>query len=353
MNPEHHIPRRLTEAHQYIEKKIADKKRLESKHGDRFTPPSAFFDYCFSLQSRLEKENGSVDYHDYSHKLWAEFAPILTIDDRNSEQLFEDYVITGLHNIDMSQLVHSSVLETMPDLVEKYHQKVASVAVWSTGDVRGTGYQIAKIIGSGVIQQFMETLHKVSHEDAAAEFIREKTSFIVDDNKISRLKEHVDEKLAKNGNEPIRLVIIEDSAGNFTKAEKALESEISSGLVTLTPIWFIDSREGITAEEKVRKLEDEQHPEAKMHRFELEEKKKKLNSISTFAHLLDERFEQELTGSHVLIDFDGVIGKNIEMRQEQAKTKYFAFLSAASATTGKSLEELDQTFTSALSGAGK
>ena len=143
---------------------------------------------------------------------------------------------------------------------------------------------------------------------------------MVDDDKFERLVDHVGD-ISKN-EENINLVIIEDSVKNFDKVKQALVARFGEGIldrVKITPIWAAYSRERQNARKKAG-----ESPEGAA---EYSQKTKNLEVIDSFAQLLDrERFDGIFKNAHVFVDFDGVIGDNVAMREEQARATYQALI---------------------------
>ncbi|MEI7522073.1 MAG: hypothetical protein WCJ86_01200 [Candidatus Saccharibacteria bacterium] len=320
--------------------------------------------YFFELQSKVEEE-GDMDYNKYATRLWEKFMENEQTDSVGFDN-FRGQIITGLHGIDMSKMLAPDISDTMPELVAKYQGRIKSLNIWSTGDVAATGYQDAKISKSGIVRKLISNLQEaVPNRVERHDFIRDKTNYIVAGDKFEKLAafveahENDDEtepplKLAaiveahENDDEtepPLKLVIIEDSSGNFEKVDKLLKEKIAAGKVVIETIWFTGSREGREAQKKVDKLVEDGSEEAEDAVEELKKKKKDFNSIETFDELLDEdRFGTIFDGAHVMVDFDGVIGDNVTMREHQAEVIYNALLRGAAAETGRAIPYLDAKF---------
>ncbi len=294
-------------------------------------------DYTFQLQSQVEKE-GDMDYHKYAAEMWGHVTG--EKDGGDGFSAFESAMIRGLHGINMQELVEPSLTSSMPDLVATYKDDIASIAIWSTGDVAATGYQAGKIDNSQILRHFMHSIPK----EERGRFVREKTAYMVADNKFDRLSEYAQSALEKNPDGHLKLVVIEDSVGNFSKVRKALDEKLGNkgGQVEVVPVWFSASREGRNARAKVEALK--QYGDTvgyEKAREELDAQREALHAIDSFDELLDkERFGDIFMDGHVFVDFDGVIGDNIRMRDAQAKVIYNSLLQGMSVKTGKAPEEL-------------
>ncbi len=289
--------------------------------------------YFFELQSRLEKkaekEGGRFNYNTYAETLWKE-----VLDGGQSPerlQTFNNLLVRELHKIDMTEHVYEHVQQSLIDLVEQYSDKVKNIALWSTGDTSTTGYQAGKIHSAEIIKNYLAAVRELKkpkiqkgqdnkkEKTADQKYLDEKTAYMVDDNKFSRLVSFMEGKIPSEGDEKVKIVIIEDSRGNFAKAEKALTAQLGEKMknVEIIPIWAAYSREGIQAQEKAQK---DANPDEAIER--LHDEKEKLNTIHSFKELKGEKFQEILSDAYVFVDFDGVIGNNVTMRQSQARAIY-------------------------------
>ncbi len=314
-------PRDFVSAHHH-----AADKRKENKSDveiERVSDvPPGLVKYIFDLQGRVEKE-GRMDYHRYAELMWQEILQQDSMNTPEAFEVFEKSLIAGLHQIDMRQHVYESVRENLVPLIEEYGDSVKGVVLWSTGDVEATGYQVGKIERSRIIRDFYGALRLGTPDKASAKTaFRERTSYLVDDNKFDALLGWVEERRTEG--EIMKIVIIEDSVKNFDKVRTALVGRYGEAIldrVRIFPIWATYSREGQAAERQAVKENKEQ---------EFEKRKQELNAIGSFTELADRnRFGEILEGAYLLVDFDGVIGNNVSMRQDQAGVTYGSFLAGA------------------------
>lgn len=305
-------------------------------------PPSVV-DYIFKLQVKKEKE-GPMKYQRYAEEMWRDATGEESSEQDASFAAFKNHLIGGLHDIDMSQpeYRYEDVDQSIGQLLETYGDSVRSVVLWSTGDVSATGYQVAKIDRSNIVYDFHQALKKQNEKRDAQQFLREKTVFMVADNKFDRMTDYVLD-LVQKGERVIAITIIEDSANNFSKAEQKMRELMAAHPdvhITINPIWAVYSREGIGAKRTA---------EATDTAPEFERKKKSLNAIESFAELVDvERFESMFRDAYVFVDFDGVLGNNIEMRKMQAKIIYAALLTGVSDHYRCSQKEAEEKVLAAL-----
>ncbi len=303
--------------------------------------------YFFDHQFKIEK-SGNMDYHVYARTIWEQLIGEITPDNQKSFESFENSMIIGLHNIDMTPHVYDHVTESLAGLIAKYQKSVKNVALWSTGDVEATGYQIEKINRSKIIMSYYKALKSELPKEEAGKIMREKTSYMVADNKFKGLAEYSLNAIEKNPNEKIKIVILEDSRGNFDKAPRVLAEALGdkASQVEIIPIWATYSREGQQAESKAVSSYDAT--------TNLIKQKENLNAINTFRNLLDEnRFGPIFEGAHVFVDFDGVVGNNISMRDEQAKVIYNALMTATISNTGLTEKEISEDIKSKINSLEK
>ena len=303
------------------------------------TPSEPLTSYFFTLQSQIEGE-GDMDYHKYAAKMWTKFfGQPEGQKDEDAFSYFENRMIASLHSIDMKKLVYPHVTQNLEALIDIRGDEVSELILWSTGDVAATGYQAGKIDKSGVIPHFLKALVKTEPEKARA--WAQKTRYMVDDDKFERLVGHVAK--TKREGEVMKLVVIEDSVKNFDKVREALEEKYGKEKVErefqIIPIWAAYSREGLTAQQKAEKSSKEW--DAFMT------KRRRLNAIDSFAELLYPKFNETFKNAYVFCDFDGVIGNNIEMREEQAKVIFHA-LTEGGLKKGLSLPEFEKRVATAL-----
>lgn len=297
----------------------------DTPHLERTHP---LFTYIFDLQARCEK-TGTMNYHTYADMMWRE---LLGADPDHAPDLYKQFeadLIAGLQDIDMSTLVYEHVIESLNKLIETYLPRVKKIFLWSTGDVSSTGYQVIKINRSHIVEKFYRSLLGKAKKDGVIPriLLDEKAEYLVADNKFTSLGDVVRD-MNLNSSEGQTIVIIDDSVNNFQKASDILYTQLPTQPFTVIPIWAVYSREGLTAKKNLQPNEFAQ-------------KKEKLNGIESFAELLDEdRFGTIFNNAIVLVDFDGVIGDNIKMRDEQAYAIYRALLQAEHSLKGSEIETL-------------
>ena len=284
-------------------------------HHETLDPGSKAFNALFALQRRVE-DGGAMSYRTYAQnflkKITNEEPDILRADFRS----FEGSLIARLH--DIRNPVYDHVVDVIPQLIEQYGDRIARLSLWSQGDVESTGYQDGKIASTGIATHFMRSLLSQMTKDAGRQFLEEKVRYGVADRKIPELGAYTKDAMEHG---PVKLVIIEDSYGNFEKVRNAIVAamgEEKAKSVIVRNIWALYSREGQNA-----KAEAEKGMTAK-NKFVSQSRS--VTPIESFAELLDkEKFGRFFQDAHVFVDFDGVIGDNVEMRNLQAN----AIVSAA------------------------
>jgi hypothetical protein len=330
-------PRAFREAATFARKK---RPGVSQESGALLNPtygvPQEMYNYIFVLQVQNETP-GPMDYRKYAGTMWEELAG--QEPDSPGFEIFQEHMIANLHNIKMKDIVFPHLSRNMSQLVETYKHDIESVNLWSTGDVSATGYQPGKIEKSGIIRDFLGAVRdNLSHQEKT-QFIREKTNYLVDDNKFSGLVEHTGKLLEADPEQPLKFVIIEDSFNNFKKAKDALDAKYGEGKVEVVPIWFTGSREGLSATDRLADFLEEGADDYWVDKETLDKKKAGSNAIATFDELLDrDRFGPLLKGAHVMVDFDGVICDNVKMRQRQASAVYNSLLDGIEQATGDKRE---------------
>jgi len=280
------------------------------------------FQYFFDLQATMEKESEDkgMDYKEYARRVWRDIVG----DPDNDADLFKHFessIIYRLHVINMEPINYPHLVENIVELVKKYQSSISHLAVWSKGDVAATGYQLGKIDSSRIVNLYRDSLREAFDTREAGKIMKEKTSYMVLDDKFAGLIQYVGRILEGAPEEKIKLVIIEDSRKNFEVVRKVIEDSFGIGRVEVCPIWAVYSREGQKAKAGSR---DE----------DWQALRRNLNAIDSFADLLDDKFLRIFFRAHVFVDFDGVIGDNIKMREEQAKAIFGPLVQALVLKTG-------------------
>lgn len=320
------------------EKKAGDKIKTLSAHEFKDIDPT-IYKYFFDHQAKLEKDGEAkktgMDYRAYARRMWEQL--VGEINEQNSKYVeqFENALVSGLHGIDMHPLVYSHLATSLAELVNKYQTSIKHLALWSTGDVAATGYQVGKIDSSKVIGLYHQALkEKFPNVTERERVLREQTSYMVADNKFEDLVNYVAKILQTQPDQEIKIVIVEDSRKNFEKVIKVIAENLGekANSVRIIPIWATYSREG----QQAKKAATGDGVGA------FETQKKDLNAIDSFEDLLDDRFRSVLDGAHVFVDFDGVIGDNVAMRDEQARVTYNALIHPAMESLDASERDLAQ-----------
>lgn len=287
-------------------------KRSENMTPEEVDMPAELVKRFFELQVECE-QTGAMNYREYARRLWqekfGEVPPSGPVFDS-----FEADLITGLHDIDMQGLIYPDVQNNLDKIVAALYGpegQVKRVTLWSTGDAEATGYQHAKIASSRIVRSFLAAA--MANKTALASVRDGGTEYMVRDNKLADLKAHLLARKAR-GENSIKLAVVEDSKKNILAVE-ALVKEIFGENGTVVPVWAVYSREGQNA----RKADASQ--------FTIDSER--LNAIDSFAELASPKLAQQLHGAEVLVDFDGVLGDNIRMRQRQASATYRALSQAA------------------------
>jgi hypothetical protein len=276
-----------------------------------------FPEYMMDLYMKIESE-GAVDYGKFAKEMWEYLTGEPAGYENSYFREFEHGMIRDLHGIDISKLMYPHVKESLPELISRWSESVHKVMLWSIGDVSGTGYQVQKIRSSGIVPQFMRNLSAELGSEKARAFLEKKTEYMVDDDKFDRLGEYLARELPQG---EVKIVIIEDSPENFEKARNAVRARFGAAAdrIQIIPIWAVYSFRGKKEEAKAKT------PEAQAAFWE---KKHALHAINSFEELLDDKHKGLMKDAYLLVDFDGVIGNNAEMRKKETEAVYNNFIHA-------------------------
>ncbi len=274
------------------------------------------------------RKKGGFNYRDFAKILWHEIlhrdgGPLgkgseLYADDAKLSRLmlmasdpdFEEFVrdlVASQRAIDSSGYLLPEVSQCMPQLIEKYGNKIRSVVLWSTGDTE-TGFQNWKIAKSGLARAFIRGIIAQPTNKAFVEGVH----YQVDSRKLQSMAAYIDKWIALHEDEILRLVVIDDSAQNLHMIEDVLLTEGVNGKprgtnVRFTPLQVDTSKPASAA-------------------------KSKFTQISGIQELLAPRFEEALDGSHLFVDFDDTLFKNSlalgGMQVEQAQVIFDALVRA-------------------------
>ncbi len=273
--------------------------------------PQDFIEYIFTLQGKIEK-SGGMDYHRYARELWARYVSedAVTLE---SEQfkIFDADIVAALARIEMSELVYGDIEKNMPTLIRELERTVDKVMLWSTGDVDATGYQVLKIKRSGIVSDTYAAVKKTLGHQYGKDLFRERTEYMVSTDKFAKLREYLLGK-RESGATSVKIGVIEDSLGNIEKV-KQLVREIFGDNGEVVPVWAAYSREGKQIMKRM-KAEGKERGFVQLCREN--------NAIARFSDVLQPQHLSMLSGAELLVDFDGVIGDNMKMRDAQAQAIY-------------------------------
>ena len=294
---------------------------------------SPIYKRIFELQGEIER-HGPMDYRKYAKLFWREATGSDADEGNKNFQVFERNFIANMHDIPMRDLVYTHVLELMPRLIEKYADSIKHLSLWSKGDVAATGYQVAKIESSRIAHDFMREIARQVSKETRRSFLEQKTSYDVADDKFENLIWHVGQTL-DSSDDQVKVVIIEDSYKSFDAARQVIENALgkeAARRVDVEPIWAVYSREGTRAREEGRLSMDD-----------FRKKHANVRPIESFEELMDDkRFGELFRDAHVFVDFDGVIGDNLRMRDVQASVTLTAGIDGLLGEWGVSREEARQ-----------
>jgi len=278
------------------------------------------YDYFFALQGSVglgpdADPKARMDYREYARILWQE--RVDSDGDFSSPAFlqFEKDLISGLHNIDMGELVYGDIKANIDLLVATLEPVIRKAILWTNGDVSATGYQVLKVRQSGIILATrLAMMDALGVEKGKSEFGR-RTEYMVEDDKMGRLRAYFKEMKA-DGRKPVKVAVVEDSRKNIDKVQALLDEIFGLNRVAFEGIWAAYSREGLAYK---KSFEDGE--------ISADDYSRELwcyNAINEFSELSNPQMLKRLQDAELLIDFDGVIGDNVRMRNVQAQVTYAA-----------------------------
>ncbi len=281
---------------------------------DKDLVPQEDIDKIFQLQVEIEKTLDGMNYYEYAKRLWRMYFGDGISAEGKIYDVFESNLIVGLHNIDMRTLIYVGVLNSMPGMISKLQDKVKGVILWSKGDVNFSGYQNAKIRSSRINMKFIRALYGVNGRDQkkSRNFIYNKVEYMVENDKIGALRNFLMGRRSE-GEEKIKLVVVEDSLSAFDKVARIALEVFGEGNFTLVSIWAAYSRAG----ENAKKDGSYEGLSVGNH-----------NTITDFAELAGDEWADDMDDAYLLVDFDGVVCDNVRMRRAQSQVIYNAILVA-------------------------
>lgn len=261
-------------------------------------PPEIVANF-FSLQERIERDidNGGMDYFRFSRELWGIFFNDAPDIGSPAYKEFEAIVVLGLEKFTTKELLYPEIKTHLNDIIKAIYPVVERMILWSRGDAHHTGYQTSKMVRSGLKNTWLRSLLHFGN-DGARELIRDKTSIIIEEEKNSPLERLLD------STKPGSLVVIEDSLKNLETTH-----ELARGRgVPHTGVWAAYSREG-----------------ARLHGSEkYKEAASRWKVLSSPSELVAYASSPDLQGATLVLDFDGVLGNNTWMRQQQSRVFWTA-----------------------------
>jgi len=281
--------------------------------------PQDEYDYIFALQVRTEKgldkagnkvREAKMDYRQFAREMWQELVDPLGNFEHPAFQQFEQDLISGLHSIDMHALIYEDVREGMDTLVRKLSPVIRKAILWSKGDISATGYQVLKIKSSQIILDTMIKVSEVLGEEEGRKQFRERTEYMVADDKMGRLREYFEAMKAKE-EKPVKVAVVEDSRENLDRVQALLDEVFGDNGVAFEPVWAAYSREGQAYKRK--------HETGEISDDDYESERAIYNAIDQFSDLQNPRMLERLQEAELIIDFDGVIGDNVRMRNVQSQ----------------------------------
>ncbi|MEQ1849003.1 MAG: hypothetical protein ABL890_00215 [Candidatus Peribacteraceae bacterium] len=282
--------------------------RLEGPNEDR----QRLYDVLFGLQSEMEKVSkttGVISYKRYAEMLWSKLG---FAKDDGPFKAFERQLIREMRSIPMDDLVDKAL--TDPATLKGLLELPGVIALWTTGDASVTRYQKWKVLKSQVGQSVHQLIgESIEPTMTTKSFLRQeprsdhgRVVSIVADDKMKALREHIESA------KPTKIVVVEDSRKNLDAVQK-LALDIDP-VIEVVPIWCTSTREGTELRASDRTKFDQVCSDT-MNIASMSEILEKTNQIAP-----DDR-------TLWLIDFDGVVADNVQMRERQMDAKMRAIQS--------------------------
>lgn len=227
--------------------------------------------------------------------------PKLRIGEDKVEEFFEEFLRIKMDDTIYHDLA-SHVIVPFSDIAKR----VDGLAIWSSGD---PAYQPKKIALSG-IEKLVDIAKEEQEQSGRSVFTESVISQKKDAEIPGLLKRFYDALSAEKKPSRIKVIIYDDSVGNFEKADKYIkEFEDAQGIKV--------EREYIFA--KVGRVTEEKETEQK--EMQVRERFPFLKTITDVSELANSLSPSEAP-TLVMLDFDGALSDNRLMRARQAHIAY-------------------------------
>lgn len=250
--------------------------------------------YIFALYEESTTPDGHMDHGEFAKRLWADS---IGIDPEEAPEVYGDFVndiLYAYQKLDLSELLYDGMISRMDDIARILYENAERVILWSKGDCRATGFQPRKIVRSGIIKIFTDSVYRVAgSREVAGAFMRDRTGVMIADDKVEMAREYFLEKKAC-GQSHIRIVVIEDTSRNVEELRR-IAVEVFDGKAEVVGMHCFYSRKagkGTTI-------------------LGLDRAIKSSAEISEIGDLA--------SGAEVFIDFDGVLSDNQKSREWYAR----------------------------------
>jgi len=245
---------------------------------------------------------GERDFPKYASAVWRDF--FQKKPEGGEYEAFKSEFIGQLMDMDFQGMVYPEIWTVFPEFLEKYADKIKKVMLWSIGDVTPSGLQPAKIYRSGIIDHCYKHLIEYIPEGESRDYIKDKTGYMVADDKFQRLDQFLKDTLSDHPEGSIKIVALDDAKHNFEAIERIIEKQgAKKERIEFIPIWA---------------------------QYGQNLKEEELNTINSITDLLDEkRFAGILENAYLLVDYDGVISDNKQLLLGYIKAFFSSMVSYA------------------------
>lgn len=262
-------------------------------------PPDAS-ERFFRIQEEIEADlqRGGMNYFRFSRQLWEAFLGGEPDVESPEYKEFEAIVVVGLQRFTTKGLIYPEIEADLSSVLEQVYPQVERLALWSRGDTTHTGYQLSKLTLSGLQNKWLRALISKFGRTEAKKLIQEKTSILIGEEKNLALEKMIQEPGV------VKLLVVEDSLNNLATTRELARKH---GLPH-TGLWAAYSREG----KKILGTQKYQEAEAQW------------TVLHSPAELVSCALDSDLQNATVVIDFDGVLGNNVWMREQQSRVFWTA-----------------------------
>lgn len=260
------------------------------------------------FESLVKNEQGlHRNYSEIARSAVAQFFP----DKQDQAQKVVQEFLGQLARLDYRGLVYENIQQDLQKVAERYGPSVKKIYLWSEGDTEHTGWQVFKILRSG-LKKVLKAIEKKTH----LEF-----SWAVSPDKITNIQSALFADSSALALGPKKIVMIDDRIQNYKNLKQCLEDRVE-----IFFIWAAYSRKGLKMQ--------------KEHPAKYESNLTNYHGVKSFGEIADrfEEFAPYFKDAEVLLDFDGVLMDNQKTSEAVSRALWQALVKGLNL----SLEEQSQ-----------